>query len=245
MGGFPRATHYSTSEGIMDKKQPPGIKSKKNQNLQRKSKIYGKALELFEKNGYDATSMSMIAETLGMSKANLYYYCASKENLLYQIHLDFLNHHFIPILDEAERLIDPASRVALFLRKFALLNTSCRSNRILVHEVHRLDKDHQNEIMLIWRRTYEIVRNSIRELQRSGRARGFRESFLTFMWVGMAFWVVYWFDYGRQANAEELSEAIAQTFLDSLMPEASSDMREGQEAPLSQRQSEDKGRDSE
>jgi hypothetical protein len=106
------------------------------------------------------------------------------------------------------------------LRKFALLNTSSRANRTLVHEVHRLDKNHQNEIMHIWRRAYEIVRDSIRELQRSGRARKFRESFLTFMWVGMAFWVVYWFDYGRQTNAEELSEAIAQTFLDSLMPEA-------------------------
>jgi hypothetical protein len=50
------------------------------------------------------------------------------------------------------------------------------------------------------------------------------------MWVGMAFWVVYWFDYGRQANAEELSEAIAQTFLDSLMPEASSDIKGVQKA---------------
>jgi AcrR family transcriptional regulator len=165
--------------------------------------------------------MSMIAQTLGMSKANLYYYCSSKENLLYQIHLDFLRNKFIPILDEAERLPDPASRVALFLRKVALLNTSSRANRILVHEVHRLDKNHQSEIMAIWRRTFEIVRDAIRELQRTGRARRFRESFLAFMWVGMASWVVYWFDYGRQANAEELSEAIAQTFLDSLMPGAS------------------------
>lgn len=213
----------------MDKKQHSEIKSKKNQNFGRKSEIYNKALDLFVKNGYDATSMSMIAETLGMSKANLYYYCSSKENLLYQVHLDFLQNYFIPILEEAERLPDPASRVALFLRKFTLLNTSSRANRILVHEVHRLDKNHQAEIMAIWRRTYEIVRDAMRELQRSGRVRKFRESFLTFMWVGMAFWVVYWFDYGRQANAEELSEAIAQTFLDSLMPDGgSSDIKGGQ-----------------
>ena len=205
----------------MDRKQHSKNKSKKNQNFERKSEIYSKALDLFVKNGFDATSMSMVAETLGMSKANLYYYCSSKENLLYQIHLEFLHRHFIPILDEAEELPDPANRVALFLRKFALLNTSSRANRILVHEVHRLDENHQNEIMLIWRRTYELVRNSIRELQQSGKARKFRESFLTFMWVGMAFWVVYWFDYSRQTNAEELSEAIAQTFLDSLTPEAS------------------------
>ncbi len=212
----------------MDKKQHSEAKSKKNQNFDRKSEIYNKALDLFVKNGYDATSMSMVAETLGMSKANLYYYCSSKENLLYQIHLDFLRNKFIPILDEAEGLPDPADRVAFFLRKFALLNTSSRANRILVHEVHRLDKNHQNEIMAIWRRTYEIVRNSMKELQRSGKARRFRESFLAFMWVGMAFWVVYWFDYGRQTNAEELSEAIAQTFLDSLVPEPSPDAKGGQ-----------------
>jgi AcrR family transcriptional regulator len=209
----------------MERKRRSEMKPRKNQHFERKSEIYDKALDLFVKNGYDATSMSMIADTLGMSKANLYYYCSSKENLLYQIHLDFLNNHFLPILDEAEKLTDPASRVALFLRKFTLLNTSSRANRTLVHEVQRLDKNHQNEIMNIWRRAYGIVRDSIRELQRSGRARSFRESFLTFMWVGMAFWVVYWFDYGRQANAEELSEAIAQTFLDSLMPEASADIK--------------------
>lgn len=212
----------------MERKRHSETKPKKNQNFERKSEIYNKALDLFVKHGYDATSMSMIAETLGMSKANLYYYCSSKENLLYQIHMDFLHNHFIPILDEAERLADPANRVAFFLRKFTLLNTSHRANRILVHEIHRLDKNHQNEIMAIWRRSYEVVRDSIRELQRSGRARRLRESFLTFMWVGMAFWVVYWFDYGRRTSAEELSEAIAQTFLDSLMPEASSNIKEVQ-----------------
>jgi TetR/AcrR family transcriptional regulator, cholesterol catabolism regulator len=185
-------------------------------NFEKKAEIYGKALELFVKEGYDATSMSMIADSLGMSKANLYYYCSSKENLLYQIHLDFLTKRFLPILNEAEAVSDPAERVALFLRKFTLLNTSSRANRILVHEVHRLDEGHQKEIEIIWRRAYQIVRDSIRELQESGKVQKFRDSFLTFMWVGMVFWVVYWFDYGRQEEADELADAISQTFLDTL-----------------------------
>ena len=201
------------------------MKSKKDQNFDRHSEIYRKALDLFVKNGYDATSMSMIAETLGMSKANLYYYCSSKENLLYKIHLDFLSTHFIPVLDDAERLSDPADRVAFFLGKFTLLNTSSRANRILVHEVHNLEKSHQNEIELIWRRAYKIVHDSIKELQRTGRARKHRESFLTFLWIGMVFWVVYWFDYGRQSNAEELADVVAQTFLSSLIPEGADESK--------------------
>jgi AcrR family transcriptional regulator len=196
------------------------MKVKKNQNFERNSEIYTKALDLFLKNGYDATSMSMIAETLGMSKANLYYYCSSKENLLYQVHIDFLQKRFIPILEEAEKLSDPAERVALFLRKFTLLNTSSRANRVLVHEVHRLDRNHHNEIVLIWRRAYDMVRDALKELQRSGRAPKQRGSFLTFTWIGMVFWVVYWFDYGRQSNAEELAEIIVQTFRNSLTPQS-------------------------
>jgi AcrR family transcriptional regulator len=196
------------------------MKVKKNNTIERNSEIYTKALDLFLKNGYDATSMSMIAETLGMSKANLYYYCSSKENLLYQVHIDFLQKRFIPILEEAEKLPDPADRIALFLRKFTLLNTSSRANRVLVHEVHRLNGHHHNEIMLIWRRAYNIIHDAIKELQRSGRAPKQRVSFLTFVWIGMVFWVVYWFDYGRQSNAEELAEVIVQTFMSSLTPQS-------------------------
>jgi len=196
------------------------MKGKTLQPSKRRSEIYKKALDLFIKRGFDATSMSMIADALKMSKANLYYYCSSKENLLYQMHLDNLEKHFIPILDEAERLPDPKDRIAHFLRQLTLLNTQSQANRVLVHELPRLAKNHQKEIELIWRRAYEIVRDSVRELQKSGRMRKFRDSFLTFIWTGMVSWVVYWFDYGRQANAKDLSEAIVQTFLDSLLPES-------------------------
>ena len=192
------------------------------QNPDRRSIVYSKALDLFIQKGYSGTSVSMIAKALGMSKANLYYYCSSKENLLYQIHLDFLQKRFIPVLEEAEKLPDPADRIALFLRKFTLLNTSSKANRVLVHEVHRLDGHHHNEVILIWKRAYDMVRDALKELQRSGKAPKQRISFQSFMWIGMVFWVVYWFDYSRQANAEELAEIFVQTFRNSMTPQSPS-----------------------
>jgi len=161
--------------------------------------------------------MSMIARALRMSKANLYYYCSSKENLLYQIHLDDLQRRFIPILDEAEKLPDPKDRIAFFLQKFTLMCTSSPASRVFVHEIRSLKKDHQNEIKSIWRRGYELVRGAIVELQQSGKARKFRESFLSFLGTGMVFWIVYWWDYDRQANAQELSDSLVQIFLKGLL----------------------------
>lgn len=199
-------------------------KVKESLRIIRKEEIYNKALDLFVKKGYDATSMAMIAKVLGMSKPNLYYYCTSKEELLYQIHLYDLQKRFIPILDEAEKLSDPKDRIVFFLQKFTLMCTSSPASRVLVHEIRSLKKGHQNEIKLIWRRAYRLIRGAIEELQQSGRARKFRESFLTFLGTGMVFWIVYWWDYSRQANAKELAEVVVQTFLHGLLYQESEKM---------------------
>jgi hypothetical protein len=33
----------------------------------------------------------------------------------------------------------------------------------------------------------------------------------------MVNWIVYWFDYGRQVNADELGDTLVQTFLNGLL----------------------------
>ncbi len=187
----------------------------------RHAEVHREALRLFLEKGYDATSMSMIAEALGMSKPNLYYYCDSKENLLYEIHLNFSHQRFLPVLEAAEKVADPAERVVYFLSKFALLNTSSPANWTLVHDIDKLNEGHRNEILRFWRRAYELVRDSIKELQQAGRLSKSRASFLAFVWLGTVFWIPYWFDYSRQENAGELAGIIGQTFLDSLKPKDS------------------------
>lgn len=186
-------------------------------NLGRRSDIYCKALDLFIQKGYNGASISMIAKALGMSKANLYHYCSSKEDLFYKVHLDYLEKHFIPILEEAERLPDPRDRIAFALRKLTLLNATDKVTRVLIPDIINLNRNHHSEIVSIWRRAYDIVCNSIKELQQSGRAAKFRESFLTLLGFGMVNWTSFWFDYSRQVNAEELAETLVQTFLNGLL----------------------------
>ena len=187
------------------------------QNLKRRSDIYCKALDLFIQKGYSGTSISMIAKALGMSKANLYHYCSSKEDLFYKVHLDYLEKHLIPIIEQAEQLPDPRDRIALFLRQLTLLNATDKACRVLVPDIVNLNKSHHSEIISIWRRAYDVVCNSVKELQQSGKAAKFRESFQTLLGFGMANWTAFWFDYGRQVNAEELAETLVQTFLNGLL----------------------------
>ena len=179
--------------------------------------IYQAALDLFSEKGYEGTSMSMIAKVVGISKANLYYYCSSKENLLYRIYLHDLQENFIPILNEAEKLRDPKERLSYFLRQTALLNTLNPTSRILVHEIRNLDRTHYNEIRSIWKRAYALVSQSVKDLKKSERVRELRESFLTFLSLGMVLWIPYWFDYSRQENAGELADTLVQVLLNGML----------------------------
>lgn len=190
---------------------------KRRRTLDRQSEIYRKTLDLLVQKGYASTSMSMIADALGMSKANLYHYCSSKEDLLYRIHLDHLTKHYVPFLEEAEHLADPKDRMALFLRKLTLLHTSTKAGQVLLQEIHSLNGSHHNEITLIWRRAYDLIRDAVKALQQSGKARKMRGSFLTFLGLGMVNWIPSWFDYGRQVNAEELADTLVETFLKGLL----------------------------
>ncbi|MFO1325758.1 MAG: TetR/AcrR family transcriptional regulator [Rubrivivax sp.] len=50
----------------------------------KRTAILRTAAQLFAANGYEATSLDMIADQMGMHKATLYHYVDSKESILYQ-----------------------------------------------------------------------------------------------------------------------------------------------------------------
>jgi hypothetical protein len=100
----------------------------------------------------------------------------------------------------------------------------------LIPDIINLNRSHHFEIISIWRRAYHVVCNSIKELQQSGKVVKYRESFQTLLGFGMVNWIVYWFDYGRQVNSEELAETVVQTFLKALL---SPDILNKADAPFS------------
>ena len=94
---------------------------------------------MFVANGYDQTALSQIAKALGLTKAGLYHYFSSKEDLLFFIHERHMKRVFIPILEAAEKISDPEERIVYFIKNYTLkAMTRDASTRVLVHETHNL-----------------------------------------------------------------------------------------------------------
>ena len=136
-----------------------------------KEEIYLKAAEMFLKQGYDNTPMSHIARELGLSKAGLFHHYPSKEGLLFDI-IDYLNEkNFIPILKEAEEISDPEKRLVYFLRRYTELMTTDALTRIAIHEAGKLKPHHLKKVKQSWRKTCNLIKDAISEMQTSGKAK--------------------------------------------------------------------------
>jgi AcrR family transcriptional regulator len=70
-----------------------------------RARILDVALELFNDQGYEKTSLREIADRLGVSKAALYYHFERKEDILLELHLR-LHDLGRDLLDELDRLDD-------------------------------------------------------------------------------------------------------------------------------------------
>ncbi|MFT9846990.1 TetR/AcrR family transcriptional regulator [Aneurinibacillus sp. REN35] len=67
-----------------------------------KEKILQQSIALFERNGFSETSIQDIVTTLQVTKGTFYYYFTSKEQLLTQIHLQYIDS----ILEKQRHIID-------------------------------------------------------------------------------------------------------------------------------------------
>lgn len=191
--------------------------------MKRKEDIYDKALDLFIRQGYDRTPVSRIAKSLSLTKAGLYHYFESKEDLLFEIHDYYLNNYFIPIIDKAEKISDPEARIAYFLRDYTKLLANDAAARVLIHEARRLKPKHLGKVKLVWKRAFELIRNAISEMERSKKGKKMNATFAAFAAIGISSWTFYWFDYSRKESGQELSDVVVEIFLRGLLAKDSAE----------------------
>ncbi len=185
--------------------------------MDKLDQICNAAMDMFIAEGYPQTPLSRIASAVGLTKAGLYHYFKSKEELLFLLHDRHLKRKFIPILEEAEKIVEPRERIAFFIRSYTKYSMAeDASARVLVHEVGNLLPPHRRIITGVWKRTLDFLRNAISEMQRQGVGKEVNTTFAAFAALGMCSWTFYWFDYDRKESADELADTYAEIFLDGL-----------------------------
>jgi AcrR family transcriptional regulator len=181
---------------------------------QRRAQILEKAAQLFRVRGYEATSMSDIADEVGITKAGLYYFVESKEHLLYLITdygLDLLEETVVKPL---EGLNDPKEILEkLIERHVNMLLTRPREVTIILHERTALTGVYREKIQHRKKQYIDYVRKVLAQLQKKGDARRDVDvTAATFFLLGSLNWIYQWYKADGRLTGQQLSRELMEVF---------------------------------
>jgi len=112
-------------------------KTRRRTRIQREKEevILDAALDLFSAKGFDGTTVDQIAAAAGMSKPNLLYYFARKEEVFVAL-LDQLLENWLEPLIALDPAGDPIEELRGYLRrKLAMSRTQPRESRLFANEI--------------------------------------------------------------------------------------------------------------
>ena len=192
------------------KETPPG------RGRDRRAEILRQAAAVFREKGFHAAGMREIAAGLGMAPGALYYYFASKEDLLYACQDISLRR----LLDRGRLIARSAESAAHKLRALIAAHLDLTLDELggsAAHvEFHALPDERLREIVAK-RDAYEgLIRGIIRHGVDAGVFRPVDVKLTTLALLGALNWTVVWWDPAGRWSSQDLVEGFAQTFVDGL-----------------------------
>jgi len=171
--------------------------------------IYTKAAEIFHAQGFDATSMSNIAAAVDLTKAGLYYYIESKEDLLNAIMSYAMERLETMVMEPSREVADPEERLKSIIERHArLLIEGNKAITILTDEIEGLKPKHRRQILDRKRVYMEFVRDTLEAIRASGKLRDINSTVATFSLFGTLLWLPRWYRQDGALNHDQVIEAI-------------------------------------
>lgn len=203
---------------------PPNSAARRGRPGNDRDDVVIAAVSLFNIHGYEATSVGMIADKLGVSKSAIYHHVASKEELL----ADALDQ----ALSALEAVLDDIEPVEARDHVDTLARVIRATVRVLVDEIEpvtlllrlRGNTDLERAALERRRKFDRAVAALVREADDAGALRADIEPrAATRLVFGMINSITEWYKPGGPLGAEALGDLVVGLVFDGLLPRADAD----------------------
>ncbi len=190
---------------IKDAKATVGSERMSNKMAQ----IYDVAATLICAKGYDATSVSDIADAMNLTKAGLYHYIDGKQNLLFSVMNFALETLEEDVIEPARDEPDAMRRLELIVRNHGLIIMRGSSPMtILMDEMGGLTETQQEEIQKCKLAYYAVVRDTLKELKKEDKLNDFNPSTAAHSLIGMILYLSRWYRREGKMSDEQVVEEL-------------------------------------
>ena len=186
------------------------------------------AASVFAQRGYDRASIRDVARAAGMSVPGLYYYCKSKDELLFGV----CYHSFDVLLGKLRRALkdvsDPIEQLRVFiLNHFEYFLSHVDAMKVVSHEAGMLTGEFGARVAEVKRKYYVRCQQIIQAILNETDSDSPHLRTMTLALFGMINWVYTWYRPGRDYDAKRLADSMADLFLLGVRPPAG--LGDGQE----------------
>lgn len=186
--------------------------------IERRALILDRAAQLFDEAGYQRTTMTDIANSIGIRKPSLYHYYSTKGAILAAIHAGFIDQ----LIESQERRLEQGltgeELVRDILLEVLILIRERRGHVRTFFEHHReLDDEHKASADLKRRKHRHLVQLSFERAIERGEFKKIDPELATHAVLGMVTWAYQWYGPDDPRKPGEVSDIFAQIVLRGLI----------------------------
>lgn len=171
---------------------------------------------IFAEKSYHSTSMRDISRSTGVSLAGLYYYCKSKEELLFLIQDNCFGRVLERLRQRLTEATEPAEKLRIFIdNHLSFFATNMAEMKVLSHEAESLEGEMRARVSGKKQQYTKLARKILSEVQQAApkEQRQIDLTVATYALFGMMNWIYNWYDPGGKLSVTELVENITRLFL--------------------------------
>ena len=181
----------------------------------RKEEILDVAAAMFAEHGFDAVSLTDIAEAVGLSKATLYHYFSRKEEILGTIVVSTIRDLNAYIEQAIARATTPEARLIAFLEAQAdFFELHQHRFQVLVTRFSNLTEPKLRDQAVEWRVNYEnTIKGIIRDGVNAGVFHTDRLNSVVRAVLASVYWLARWYRPDGPQRARDIARAYADVVL--------------------------------
>lgn len=186
------------------------------------------AARIFAEKNYHSTTMRDISRETNVSLAGLYYYCKSKEELLFLIQDNCFGHVLERLEQRLKETTQPVEKLRLVIENhLSFFAANMAEMKVLSHEADSLAGEMHAHVSGKKQQYTKLVRRILSEVQeQQARENGLPRIDLTvatFALFGMMNWIYNWYDPRGKLSVSELVDNITRLFLSGFLAGADCD----------------------
>jgi len=177
---------------------------------------------IFAEKGYHPTSMRDISRATEVSLAGLYYYCKSKDELLFLIQDNCFGRVHERLLERLRETDDPVAKLRLVIENhLSFFAANMAEMKVLSHEAESLAGELREHVTARKQQYTRLVRRILSEVQQQAQqARTNQDAapkpdltVATYALFGMMNWIYNWYDPRGKLSVGDLVDNLSRLFL--------------------------------